>query len=281
MDNSVIQRLAPEPRTGEGCVATARRGRSRNNEPKAARHSPADSPTAPIPTRSSSKPNRNGDAACSIRAGADSKPLRSPYPPAPNNANGKVPLAIVIMPLPAPCNSANAMIPGAPNATRNATPIGCIAEANRAEEIGWNERNNPNSTMRAPTWAGPTRDAAAIAAVADAPAACSNPGKYAAIAPCTNQVAAKKNARIGIAACGGSAGGNSIAACGSAAGMPWRGIASQLTGGARSRVKPAQVRQAARQPNMSKNTAVNGQLIVLAKPAIRVIPVIERRASRP
>src|ERR1700731_761078 len=220
LDHCLVHRFAPEPRTGEGYVATARRGRSRNNEPKEARHSPADSPTAPIPTRSSSKPNRNGDAACSIRAGADSKPLRSPYPPGPNNANGKVPLAIVIMPLPAPCNSANAMIPGAPNATRNATPIGCIAEANRAEEIGWNERNNPNSTMRAPTWAGPTSDGAAIAAVADAPAACSNPGKCAAIAPCTNQVAEKKNTRIGIAAQGGPAVCNSIA-CGSAAGPPW------------------------------------------------------------
>src|SRR3984893_17107150 len=281
MDNSVIQRLAPEPRTGEGCAATARRGRSRNNEPKAARPRPADSPTAPTPTWSRSKTKRTGDDACTTRAGADSKPLRSPYPPGPNNANGKVPLAIVIMPLPAPCNSANAMIPGAPNPTRNAAPIGCSAEASRAEEIGWNERNNPNSTMRAATWAGPTSDAAAIAAVADAPAACSNPGKCAAIAPCTNQVAAKKNARIGIAARGGSAGGNSIAACGSAAGMPWRGIASQLTGAASSMFKPAQVRQAARQPNMSKNSALGGQPIVLAKPAIRVIPVIELRASRP
>src|SRR5882757_8153080 len=122
-----------------------------------------------------------------------------------NNANGKVPFAIVIMPLPAPCNSANAMIPGAPNATRKAAPIGCSAEASRAEEIGWNERNNRNSTIRAPTWAGPTSDAAAIAALEDAPAACSNPGKCAAIAPCTNQVAAKKKARIGIAARGGGA----------------------------------------------------------------------------
>src|ERR1700731_3974155 len=178
LDHCLVQRFAPEPRTGEGYVATARRGRSRNNEPKAARHSPADSPTAPIPTRSSSKPNRNGDAACSIRAGADSKPLRTPYPPGPNNANGKVPLAIVIMPLPAPCNTANAMIPGVPNATRNAAPIGCSAEASRAEDMGWNELNNPNSTMWALTWAGPTSDAGAIAAVANAPADCSNPGKY-------------------------------------------------------------------------------------------------------
>src|ERR1700736_447240 len=185
------------------------------------------------------------------------------------------------MPLDAPCNSASAVSPGAPNGRENAAWLGCIAEANRAEEIGWNERNNPNSTMRAATWAGPTSDAAAIAAVADAPAACSNPGKCAAIAPCTNQVATKKNAMIGIAARGGSAGGNSIAACGSAAGMPWRGIASQFTGAASSMFKPPQIRQAARQPNSWRNSALRGQPIVLAKPAIRVIPVIELRASRP
>ena len=42
--------------------ATPARRRSRNSEPKAARQSPADNPAAPIPTRSSSKPNRNGEA---------------------------------------------------------------------------------------------------------------------------------------------------------------------------------------------------------------------------
>src|SRR6516162_3820155 len=89
-------------RTGDGRAPTVRRERSKNSEPKAARQSPADKPTAPIPTRSSSKPNSNGDAACSIRACVDSNPLRTPYPWGPNNANGKVPLLIVIMPLPAP-----------------------------------------------------------------------------------------------------------------------------------------------------------------------------------
>src|SRR5271170_5162673 len=119
------------------------------------------------------------------------------------------------MPLPAPCNSTNAMIPGAPNTTRNAAPIGCSTAAIRAEVIGWNERDSPNSTSRAPTWAGPTKAAAAIAAVADAPAACSKPGRCAAIAPCTNQVAEKKKARIGIAARGALVGGNSAWACAS------------------------------------------------------------------
>jgi len=96
------------------------------------------------------------------------------------------------MPLPAPCKSANAMTQGAPNRTRYAAPSGCSAETSRAKETGWNDRNTPNSTMRAPTWAGPTSAAAAIAEGADAPAACSKPGRCAAIAPCTNQVAEKK-----------------------------------------------------------------------------------------
>ena len=170
---------------------------------------------------------------------------------------------------------------GSTERTRNAAPIGCSAEASRVEEIGWNERNNRNSTMRAPTWAWPTSDAAAIAALEDAPAACSNPGKCAAIAPCTNQVAAKKKARIGIAARDGGAAAVSVVACGSAAGTPWRGIASQLTGAASSMCKPAQTRQVARQPNSCRNNALSGQLIVLAKRAMRVIPVIELRASRP
>ena len=39
-----------------------RLGRSKNSEPQAARQSPVDNPTAPIPTRSSNRPNRNGDA---------------------------------------------------------------------------------------------------------------------------------------------------------------------------------------------------------------------------
>ena len=65
------------------------------------------------------------------------------------------------------------------------------------------------------------------------------------------------------------------------AGVPWRGIVSQFTGAASSRFSPAQTRQAARQSNSWSSNALNGQPIVLAKPAIRVIPVIELRASQP
>lgn len=50
----------------------------RNSEANAARQSPADNATAPNPIRLSARPNRNGDADCNIRAGAESTPLRRP-----------------------------------------------------------------------------------------------------------------------------------------------------------------------------------------------------------
>jgi hypothetical protein len=49
------------------------------------------------------------------------------------------------------------------------------------------------------------------------------------------------------------------------------GMDSQFDEAASRRFNPAQIRQAARQPNSCRNTALNGQPIVLAKPAIRVI----------
>jgi hypothetical protein len=101
------------------------------------------------------------------------------------------------------------------------------------------------------------------------------------MAPCTNQVAAKKKARIGIAKRGGSSVDNPVMACGRSGGAPWRGIASQFIGQATRRLRVAQIRQAARQPDSWRNTALSGQPIVLAKPAIRVIPVMAPRASRP
>ena len=56
-------------------------------------------------------------------------------------------------------------------------------------------RSAPNSTRRAATCAGPTR-AAAIAAVVLAPAISRRRGRWAAMAPVTNQVAAKTNAAV-------------------------------------------------------------------------------------
>jgi hypothetical protein len=60
-------------------------------------------------------------------------------------------------------------------------------------------RSAPNSTSRAATCAGPTRAAAAIAAVALAPAISRRRGRCAAMAPVTNQVAANTKARVAIA----------------------------------------------------------------------------------
>jgi hypothetical protein len=50
---------------------------------------------------------------------------------------------------------------------------------------------------------------------------------------------------------------------------------SSLAPAASRRFNPAQIRPAARQPNSCRNTALTGQPIVLAKPAIRVIPVMD------
>ena len=60
-------------------------------------------------------------------------------------------------------------------------------------------RSAPNSTSRAATCAGPTKAAAAIAAVVLAPAISRRRGRCAAMAPVTNQVAANTKARIAIA----------------------------------------------------------------------------------
>src|SRR5260370_33281726 len=59
------------------------------------------------------------------------------------------------------------------------------------------------------------------------------------------------------------------------------GSTSQLSGIATSRFSAAQIRQASRQPKACSNHAEAGQPTVLAKPAIKVIPVIDARASRP
>ena len=78
--------------------------------------------------------------------------------------NGKAPLAIVIMPLPAPCDSANAMIPGAPNAT-----LALIGNQNLAIEgnpilnggfetgdlTAWTKGFTPGGGITFPQYAGP------------------------------------------------------------------------------------------------------------------------------
>ncbi|MCY1554952.1 hypothetical protein D9M68_915660 [compost metagenome] len=54
-----------------------------------------------------------------------------------------------------------------------------------------------------------------------------------------------------------------------------------LSGSPSSRCRPAQHRQAPRQPSSCSSHAVSGQPTVLAKPAIRVMPVMLLRASWP
>src|SRR5467141_4678789 len=86
-----------------------------------------------------------------------------------------------------------------PQQPQDYAPIGWSRAARRAETNGCTMRSAPNSTSRAATWAGPTRAAAAIAAVVLAPAISRRRGRCAAMAPVTNQVAANTKARIVIA----------------------------------------------------------------------------------
>jgi hypothetical protein len=101
----------------------------------------------------------------------------------------------------------------------------------------------------------------------------------AAIAPVTNQVAANTKANIGMAARGGAVGLPPGSGAGSGGGA--RGMRSRLSGRQTSRLSAAQMRQAPRQPMRASRKAESGQPIVLANPAINVIPVIGARAARP
>ena len=136
-------------------------------------------------------------------------------------------MAMVNKPFPAPCSTAKAMMAEGPIAISTTAPIGCSAAASRAEITGCTRFSAPNSTRRAPTCAGPTRAAAAIAAVALAPAISRSLGRWAAIAPVTNQVAANTNERRSIAPRGaGPAVSASVALTGGGA----RGISSRFNG---------------------------------------------------
>lgn len=69
---------------------------------RAARQSAAETEIAATPKRSSNSPKRKGANAWATRAGAPSRPVRSPYLNGPKRASGTVPRAMVNRPLPAP-----------------------------------------------------------------------------------------------------------------------------------------------------------------------------------
>jgi hypothetical protein len=119
----------------------------------------------------------------------------------------------------------------------------------------------------------------ATAAVALAPAISSSRGKWDAIAPVTNQVAANTKERSSIA----PRGADPAVPCTSVGlmGGGARGINSRFNGSPIKRFSAAQTRQAPRQPKWASSNADSGQPTVLANPAIRVIPVIGPRAARP
>src|SRR5262245_41615061 len=224
-------------------------------------------------------PNSSGAAPCSILAGADRIPVRSPYPVGPNKASGSVPRAMVSIPLPAPCNSTKGTAATGPKIASNVAPSGWSPVARRAEIIADMRRRRPNSTSRAATCAGPTSDAAMTATEWLDPIACSRRGRCAAIAVDTNQVAPNTLARTiivqgtpdGISGWCDVAGGGGNAF----------GTRSQFIGRPITRCNVAHAMHAPRQPNASMNAALVGQPTVLANPANKVMPVIALRALRP
>ncbi|KAG1372034.1 hypothetical protein G6F59_018615 [Rhizopus arrhizus] len=95
-----------------------------------------DNHRALAPHASSARPKRSGAAACAIRAGIISQPWRAPYPSEPNSASGKVPFAMVRMPLPAPWRTANTGAIAGPAISSTAAPAGCAIAAKRADSSG-------------------------------------------------------------------------------------------------------------------------------------------------
>ena len=204
---------------------------------------------------------------------------------APKKTSGKVPLAIVSTPLPAPCSTANRAATGAPKSTSRAAPTGCIAAARRADSSGWTRRSKPNSSSRPATCAGPT----------SAPTAIAPRQRHAALLEQPGQVRGHRRA---------DEPGDREDECEQAGGMARRhggALVGQRRVGRRARRRArrrdlgsnafsgtpstrwsaAQVKQAPRQPMCVSRKAESGQPTVLAKPAISVMPVIAPRASRP
>src|SRR5690606_39533076 len=129
-----------------------------------------------------------------------------------------------------------------------------------------------------------------------APPAISSRGRCAAIAVATNQVIANTSASRTVARApalspaGASAPGRaseadapvfaSAVAASAVAGAGRRALGNEaLSGRPTNRCRPAQAKQAPRQPNSASSRVVSGQPTVLAKPAIKVMPV-DRKSTR-
>ena len=133
--------------------------------------------------------------------------------------------------------------------------------------------------MRAATCDGPISAPAATACSDVAPADSRMRGRCAAIAPVTLQAAAKANASRIMVRSSGMCG---LTAAAMAAFAPATGGSiSQLIGSPIRMCAAAHAKQVLRQPIVSSPHAVSGHPTVEAKPAIRVMPVIERRAASP
>ena len=99
------------------------------------------------------------------------------------------------------------------------------------------------------------------------------------MAPVTNQVVANAKARIAMVARG--AGDDPPSTSDARTGGGARGTRSRFKGSPITMCSAAQMRDAARHPNCASRKAESGHPTVLAKPAIKVMPVIGPRAARP
>jgi hypothetical protein len=81
-------------------------------------------------------PSASGAAAPVSRDGSEIMPTRLPNPADPNSANGSVPRAMVMMPLPAPYSTVKVDASKGPPATSAMTPIGFMSIASLAESSG-------------------------------------------------------------------------------------------------------------------------------------------------
>src|ERR1700722_77793 len=129
-----------------------------------------------------------------------------------------------------------------------------------------------NSARRAATCAGPTSDAAATACNGVTPERSKSVGSCDAIAPVTNQAAAKTKARssISLRGCQPTTAPPSRDTC---AGCDGTGSKNRLSGKPAIRLSAAQTSTVSRQPKSLLRKVEIGQLTVEAKPANNVMPV--------
>ena len=221
---------------------------------------------APQASNAHAKPS--GAAACATREGADSRPVRRPYPAGPNRASGKVPFAMVSMPFPAPCKTAK---PAAAGASRYCEQDGPERMQRRGDAGGdqrvrptqQHELGNPLGDLRRPDEGG-GRHGRGRARAGSAQKRWEMGGHRSAHHPGRREREREQGHRASVARCSSVDGQRSSAARGAF------GTTSRFNGKPTTRCMAAHARHAARQLCAFRSTVERGQPTVLANPAISV-----------